>query len=158
MLNDSGGDDGLPLLAVTLREMYDHFGDDGRLDAEEYRELGGLAGALARVADDVVESQRLTTEQEDELRRAFLAMARLTDDDRWVRQVVRWDQLPSSLHPVLERFVTARLLVSSGDPDARTLDIAHEALFRSWHRLAGWLEKHAEAFRLRRELENASGC
>jgi hypothetical protein len=115
MLSDVDVDDGLPLLAFTLRELYDHYGGDGRLDVEEYRALGGLDGAVARVADDLVESQRLTPEQEDELRRAFLSMARLNDDDRWVRQVARWDQLPSSIQPLLEQFVAARLLVSRGD-------------------------------------------
>ena len=60
MLSDTDTDDALPLLAFTLRELFDHFGDDGRLDMKEYHELGGLHGALVRVADELVESQRLT--------------------------------------------------------------------------------------------------
>ena len=54
--------------------------------------------------------------EEGQLRHSFLAMVRLTDDDKWVRHVTRWDEHPRSIHPILEQFVAARLLVSGGDP------------------------------------------
>ena len=80
-------------------------------------------------------------------------MVRLTDDDRWVRRVARWDEHPESIHPLLQQFVTARLLVSGGGADGATLEVAHEAMFRSWGRLAGWLRDDADALRLRRDLD-----
>ena len=147
-----------PLLALALRELFDHFGDDGLLEVKEYREFGGLHGSLALVAEQLVESQALTSIQEDELRRAFLAMVRLTDDDRWVRHVARWDELPDVIHPLLERFVDARLLVSGGDHTARTIEVAHEAMFRTWGRLSDWLLQDAEAMRLRRDLRYAAAA
>jgi WD40 repeat protein len=157
MVADSEGGNALPLLAFTLRELYDQFGSDGRLDVREYRDrVGGLHGAVARVADELIEAAQLTLRQEDELRLAFLAMVRLTDDDRWVRRVVRWVDTPDSMHPVLERFVTARLLTSSGDGEVRTVEVAHEALFRSWGRLVAWLDQNVEALRLRRDLQLSS--
>ena len=148
----AGADEALPLLAFTFRELFDHFGADGRLELDEYRQLGSLGSAVARVADEIVASRQLTRSEDHDLRHAFLAMVRLTDDDRWVRQVARWDELPSSVHPTLEQFVTARLLVSGGDGDGRTVEVAHEAMFHSWMRLAGWLQEDAEALRLRRDL------
>ncbi|MGZ8726787.1 MAG: nSTAND1 domain-containing NTPase, partial [Aeromicrobium sp.] len=156
MVDDTDTEDALPLLAFTLRELHDHFGSDGVLEIDEYRQLGGLHGAVARVADELVESEHLTSDQEDQLRRAFLAMVRLTDDDRWVRQIARWDELPSAIQPVLENFVRSRLLVSAGDGATRTAEVSHEALFRSWDRLATWLRQDAEVFRLRRDLDYAA--
>ena len=61
--------------------------------------------------------------------------------------------LPPTIHPVVERFVTARLLVSGGDGEQRTVEVAHEALFRSWGRLARWLNQSADELRLRRDIQ-----
>lgn len=36
--------------------------------------------------------------------------------------------------------VSARLLISTGDEQGRSLEVAHEALFRAWPRLAEWLK------------------
>ena len=85
MMPDVEVDDSLPLLAFTLRELFDRYSDDWRIDVSEYRDLGGLHGALAQVADELIEAQELSDDQQEQLRRAFLRMVRLTDDDRWVR-------------------------------------------------------------------------
>jgi WD40 repeat protein len=157
MIADTDGEDALPLLAFALRELFDQFAGDGRLDVKDYRDhLGGLSGAVARVAEELIESEELGPDQEDELRLAFLGMVRLTEDERWVRRAARWDDFPESIHPTLERFVNARLLVSGGDGDERTLEVAHEALFRSWGRLVAWLNQNVEGLRLRRDLQLAS--
>ena len=155
---DSATEDALPLLAFSLRELYDRFGSDGLLELSEYRALGGLHGALARVADDLFEAQRLSPEQQRQLRHAFLALVRLTEDDRLIPRVARWDELSPSVHPILEQFVTARLLVSDRADDARTVEVAHEALFRVWRRLADWLQQSGEAMRLRRDLQRAAAA
>ena len=66
-------------------------------------------------------------------------MVRVNDRDQYAKQPVPWRELPASIHDVLERFVAARLLISSGDEKGRTLEVAHEALFRAWPRLVDWL-------------------
>jgi hypothetical protein len=38
-----------------------------------------------------------------------------------------------------------------------TVEVAHEALFRSWSRLRGWLEENAEAFHLPRDIRVEAG-
>jgi WD40 repeat protein len=152
---DSGG--ALPLLAFTLRELYEKYGQDGRMDVVEYRDqLGGLQGAVARVADELVETSSLDPDDDEALRISFLRMVRMTDDDRFVRRPARWDDLPMSTRPLLERFVAARLLVSSVEGSERVVEVAHEALFRSWQRLATWLERNTETLRLERDLRLAS--
>ena len=66
-------------------------------------------------------------------------MVRVADNDQYTKQPVLWNNLPASTHEVLERFVTARLLISGGDKNKRTLEVAHEALFRVWPRMADCL-------------------
>ena len=56
------------------------------------------------------------------------------------------------MHDVLERFVKARLLTSRGEEGERLLDVSHEALFRSWGRLRGWLEESRDDLRVERRL------
>ncbi|HEX2367995.1 MAG TPA: TIR domain-containing protein [Acidimicrobiia bacterium] len=154
MVADTQGADALPLLAFALRELYDRYGDDRRFDLEEYRtHLGGIQGAVARVAEQLIEAEQLDPALEEELRTAFMALVRLGDDDRWVRNVAMWSDLPPKIHPVVDRFVTARLLVSGGDGEQRTVEVAHEALFRSWGRLVRWLNQSADELRLRRDIQ-----
>ena len=153
LVDDAAGGDALPLLAFALRELYERCGKKGRLEIKIYQEeLGGLNGAVARAADDLLRMERLEPAEEDRLRHVFLRMVRVTEEGRYARQPARWDDLPASVHPLLERFVQARLLVSGGDDKARTVEVAHEALFESWDRLRSWLDQRREGLRLRREI------
>lgn len=153
LVSDADSADALPLLAFTLRELYERFGDDRRLELDEYRrELGGLQKVVGQAADDVVRAAGIDSEEEKLLRAAFVAMARVTEEGNYARQSARWDELPLSIHPLLERFVQARLLISRTLGEDRTVEVAHESLFRSWGHLAHWIEESAEALHLRREI------
>jgi WD40 repeat protein/energy-coupling factor transporter ATP-binding protein EcfA2 len=157
LVADTEAADALPLLAFTLRELYEKYGERGTLSVSQYRDgLGGLNGAVANVADDLLASERLDAGQLDLLRRGFLTMVRLTDDERWARRVVPWDELPESVRPILDRFVDARLLVSTRGADGNTVEVAHEALFRSWGVLAEWLDMNRTSLRLRADINRAS--
>ena len=161
LVTDTKTDDALPLLAFTLRELWEQDGRDGRLTMEAYRDrLGGLQGSVARVAEDVCHN--LPPAQEADLRKAFLAMVRVNEDGQYVRKPARWAELPEAVHSLLERFVQARLLVSrdarapsSGASPELILEVAHEALFRSWERLAAWLQSDREFLLWRQRLHGA---
>lgn len=152
MISDTKTADALPLLAFTLRDLYEGFGQDKKLTLEEYRgQLGRLEGCIARAAEAVLEAKPLSEKEIADLRNAFLSMVRMNERDQYAKQPVLWDDLPGSIHEVLERFVTKRLLISSGDKTGRMLEVAHEALLRVWPKLAGWIENHHEdLFVLRR--------
>ncbi|MFC3284521.1 nSTAND1 domain-containing NTPase [Litchfieldella rifensis] len=157
MVADTATEDALPLLAFTLRELWEQGGDDGRLTLAEYRDrLGGLHGSVARAAEAVLTAAALTPEQEQALRAALLTLVRLDDEGRYTRQMRRWEDLPAASHPLLERFVKARLLIAGSHDGARTLEVAHESLFRVWHRLNQWLEADREALRIRDGLHRAA--
>jgi TIR domain len=143
MVAETVTDDALPLLAFTLRELWDRQGSDGCLTLAEYRDrLGGLKGSVARAAEGVC--QALSLEQERHLRKAFLMMVRIDEEGRYIRKPARWAELPENVHDLLERFVQARLLVSRGEGMERILEVTHDALFRSWDRLTAWLNLDRE--------------
>ena len=108
----------------------------------EYDQLGGLRGAVAGEADaglrDAIREGR-----EDALRTALLSMARVTEDGGYARRPIRWDdEALRPVHGILERFVDRRLLTSRAEGDVRMVEVAHEALFRSWAPLRSWLDNH----------------
>lgn len=141
MVSDTKTSDALPLLAFTLRELYEGFGEDKRLTLEDYRDqLGRLDGCIARAAEAVLSAKPLSEGQVSDLRTAFLSMVRVNDRDQYAKQPVQWNDLPAAIHEVLERFVSVRLLISGGAEKGRTLEVVHEALFRAWPRLAEWLK------------------
>ncbi|NOU10305.1 MAG: SUMF1/EgtB/PvdO family nonheme iron enzyme [Nitrospira sp.] len=141
MIHDTETSDALPLLAFTLRQLYDGYGDDGLLTLEEYRdELGGLDGCIARAAEAVLSAKPLSEKELSDLQTALLAMVRVNDRGQYAKQPVQWKDMPPSIHELLERFVTARLMTSSSNDYGRTLEVAHEALLRDWPRLTDWLK------------------
>ena len=149
VVSDTKTADALPLLAFTLRELYESFGVDKLLTLEEYRDkLGRLDGCIGRAAEAVLSAKSLSEKELSDLRNALLSMVRVNDRDQYAKQPVSWRDLPASSHDVLERFVTARLLISSVDEKGRTLEVAHEALFRAWPELKGWVKSSAVDLRL----------
>ena len=157
LIEDAGTDDALPLLAFTLRELYDKFADDNFLEYREYKDfLGGIQGAVAKAAEDVLAKPSLSKIQEDNLRKAFLFMARVNEDGNFTREVAKWNDMPTEVHGVLERLVEGRLLVSGGgEENQRTIQVAHETIFKSWKRLKKWLDEDREFLLWRRRLNSA---
>ena len=160
MISDTQTSDALPLLAFALRELWEGFAQDKLLTLDEYRnkdKLGGLEGSIARTAEAVLKAKPLSEKATTDLRTALLSMVRVNDREQYAKQPVQWNDLPASTHDVLERFVTARLLIASGDENERTLEVAHEALFRAWPKLATWIEKDREELFVLRRAEIEAG-
>lgn len=153
LLEDTLTSDALPLLAFTLRELNDKYGDDKLLERDEYvKNLGSLDSAVARTAERVLDNREFDEQQEASLRRAFLGLVRLNDEGRYVKQPAPWQSLPAEAHRWLDQFITARLLISRSDDGVRTLEVAHEALFRSWTRLGDWLKEESAFLLFRQRL------
>ncbi|HEV3121427.1 MAG TPA: toll/interleukin-1 receptor domain-containing protein [Isosphaeraceae bacterium] len=151
MIADARTDDALPLLAFTLREMYERCRDQGRLTIRVYRDaLGGIKGAVARVVERIKAEVAWTPEAGRALRRAFLKLVRVNDEGQFTRQACRWADLPDLAAPVLEAFVKARLLWSNGD----VVEVTHESLFRVWPELAAWLDESRELMLWRKSIQD----
>ena len=143
MVQDTSTEDALPLLAFTLRELWEVEGrTKGELSTETYIEkLQGLTGSVQRAADGVINARPLDATATNHLRRAFLAMTRINEQGNYARRSVEWNDLPPDSHEILERFVEARLLVSK---EKGAVEVAHEALLRNWPLLKGWLDENRE--------------
>ena len=145
----------LPMLSHALRATWEL--RDGRtLTVDGYRRSGGVASAIARTADALVDALR--PEQRALARGVFLRMTELgegADDSR--RRVPTAGLVPEGTDPQMVAELLARLadarLVTLGDDDA---EVAHEALIREWPRLRGWLEEDRDAIRVHRRLGDAA--
>ncbi|MFI6124893.1 AAA family ATPase [Streptomyces sp. NPDC051064] len=157
IVDDAGTDDALPLLAYLLQELYFASGPGGTVTEELYRDLGGVAGALARQADHTVSELdhadgmtfvlrvllRFVTVQGQEVARKRVPLSELTDRER----------------RVVDAFIDARLLMSDaaggGTPGQEEpyAQVTHEALFRQWAPLRQEVESRVDQLRERAELE-----
>ncbi len=153
LIEDTETPDALPLLSFTLWVMWRDYHDKGRLDVRDYDALGGLHRAVATEADAVLASAERENKTDD-LQRALIQMARPTESGGYARQPVRWGAPElRPVHPILERLVERRLLVSRDKGGNRIVEVAHEALFRSWEPLKTWLDNHRAELLLRQQLE-----
>ena len=151
MIADAHTDDALPLLAFTLREMYERCRQEGRLTLKVYHDdLRGIQGAVARVVERIKTDSAWTQEVQSGLRQAFLKLVRVNDEGRFTRQSCPWADLPKAAAPVLEAFVNARLLRSSGEQ----VEVTHESLFRVWPELAAWLKEGQELMLWKKHIED----
>ncbi|WP_404815561.1 NACHT domain-containing protein [Streptomyces thermolineatus] len=154
IVDDTGTDDALPLLAYLLQELYFACGPGCVVTEETYRQLGGVAGALARQADSTVAALSVPDGIDFALR-VLLRFVTLEERDL-ARRPVRLSELTDRERYVVDAFIDARLIrsdtVEGAGGDAYA-EVTHEALFRQWAPLRQEVEARAEQLRERAELE-----
>jgi hypothetical protein len=75
----------------------------------------------------------------------------------FTRRCALFDELPDGAEPLLQRFVVARLLVTSQYKQKRqTIEVTHEALLRTWPQLGEWLVEDRDKLRLLERLQRAA--
>jgi formylglycine-generating enzyme required for sulfatase activity len=161
LVRDTPSGDALPLLALTLRELWDGRADGTGLTLQQYADFGGLEGAVQRKADEVLFTSGATEEETEALERTFIdRLVRLASDGQVAKQPARLEALSPASRRLVGLFVEARLLVSGKGADGDQVEIVHEALLRTWPKLVGWIEKGREALlqrhRVRRLVEDLS--
>jgi WD40 repeat protein len=151
----------LPLLAHALRATW-QYRDGNRLTIAGYAATGGIAGAIARTAEDVY--TRLDEPGQAATRQVFLGLVRVGeatgdgDATADARRRVAADSLlglaadPAAARAALDAFTAARLLTSGG----QAVEITHEALLRRWPRLREWIDEDRSGLLVRQELEDAA--
>ncbi|NHA69488.1 nSTAND1 domain-containing NTPase [Phycicoccus flavus] len=140
LVADAGEEPGLlPLLSTALAELWQRR-DGRRLTYAAYVGLGGLDGAIAGLAEEAWGA--LTTPQQDLARRLLLRLAGPGEGSEVTRRrvpVAEAQSLAEGAGAVVDDLVAARLLTTSDGH----VEVAHEALFREWPRLRGWLAEDA---------------
>ena len=116
------------------------------MTVQSYNTIGGISGALATHADDVVaqmndRAQKLTQKV---FRRA--RHARADPRDRRARRPPAALARPGGGRRVIDQLVGARLLVvqTRGDAGGGSVEIVHESLIERWPTLRRWLDEDQE--------------
>lgn len=145
MLKDVAEEPGaLPLLEDTLDVLWQRRRGAYLTDAA-YDAIGGVSGALKGRADALIAGL-----SESEARLARRLLVRLVHVSPDVVTYTRRVATATTLRPklaadvavherVLARLLDARLLVSSGEGEKQSIEVAHEALLRQWPRLKDWV-------------------
>jgi len=145
----------LPLASHALLETW-RGSPPGRLTLAAYQAAGGVSGAIATTAEAVYAD--CDDDQQQMLRRVFLRLIALGDGGPDTRRRVASADLAAGSEPgrataLVERLARARLVTVDEDG----VQIAHEALIRSWPRLTEWLAEGRAGLRIQRGLaESAS--
>ncbi|MBN9105818.1 MAG: hypothetical protein J0I14_12520 [Propionibacteriaceae bacterium] len=126
--------DVLPLLSNALMVTW-AIGEGERMTLADYRKIGGVAGAVETLAEQVYTD--LDEESQGVAQQLFLRLVGLTQD-MIVPRSLRLAELDAEARRVVDAFVAARMLTIDKDQ----VRISHEALLRHWSRLAGWVEEH----------------
>ena len=143
----------LPLLSTALVELWLEQ-SDGWLRLEAHDRLGGVHGAVARLAESAYEN--LEHEQRAAAHRLFLRLVTIGEDGAVARRSVPRSELDLERDPLLasvvDRLIDDRLLTARES----TVEVTHEALLNEWPRLQEWLQEDAQGHELREHLTQSA--
>ena len=141
----------LPLLSHVLRETWERR-EGPTLTVAGYLATGGIKHAVAKSAESLYDA--MDDAQRSRLRSLLMRLVMPSEGGDPVRaRVPRAKVVLDEAHVrLVEQLVDARLVSIDGD----TVQIAHEALFRVWPRLRGWLDDDVDGQRLFRHLAGAA--
>jgi energy-coupling factor transporter ATP-binding protein EcfA2 len=149
ILDEAGEDEGmLPLLEYALKETWGLRKGD-TMTADSYARSGGVREAIRITAERAFGA--LSSEDQQAARQLFLRLVTPGEgkEDTRARAVM---PLEPAQRKIVEQFAgpRMRLLVTGSDRAARpTVEVAHEALIRTWPRLRGWIDANREKLRAR---------
>lgn len=144
----------LPLLEFVLDALYEAGGEQRVLTFAQYRALGGLEGAIARRADEVVEA--LPPEIQEALPAALRALTTVRPgDEKATARPVAQSEIAArpAQRALIEALIASRLLVSDEDISGHVfVRLAHEALLSRWPRAAEIVEANRNFLETRARL------
>jgi uncharacterized protein (DUF697 family) len=112
---------------------------EGELKERSYESLGGVAGALARRADQFFAA--IEADDKGIVKRIFLQLVHLGRTDKGTRRPVTEGDLFADDWRIVELLADERLVITGSDGEGRrTASIAHEALVAAWPLLRQWVE------------------
>lgn len=165
IMDDVQGQAGyLPLLQYTLNllwetEVQTQSIADRTLNINNYRQLGGVRGALQQHVDQIYNALPDTKKQTAQ--RIVLKLVGIGGDaasgTEWkpVCRRAQWSEFAENQEQkVLMQLINHNLLISNRQPQSQeaTVEIAHEALLTSWTRLHDWIQDNRQAIALRNRL------
>ena len=150
----------LPLLQYTLHLLWEKDKELNKLadkclkrNTYQDKDFGGVAGALQKQADDIFYNKKnhrkkLNESERQAARKIFLALISLEGKEpvskRADKSFFEKDEIQKE---ALDKLINNRLLVSKKDQEKEgtaTVEVAHEALFRSWTVLQDLIRENEE--------------
>ncbi|MFZ4703731.1 MAG: ATP-binding protein, partial [Candidatus Methylumidiphilus sp.] len=160
----------LALMAFALERLYEQ--RQGQLMTwQAYQDFGGIDGAIADKADQVFKTSMAQGSASPEALSSPLGdvFRELVEIDEHSGAATR-RRVPLSVwglghdhrgpttpaQRLMDDFISARLLLTDGAIEGErepTLEVAHEALFRNWPLLKGWIDARKDQFLMRKRLQ-----
>lgn len=152
ILGDVGTGDVLPLLSFVLRSMYDSMDRNIRLFTHTlYEQVGGLQGALGLHAERIF--QQFPESTGNALIEVILQhLVTITPEGKAARRRARRHDLPSESILGVDKFIEARLFIAAEEEGYPVVEVAHEAIFRNWERLASAIAKESATTQYLRQV------
>jgi eukaryotic-like serine/threonine-protein kinase len=135
----------LPLLQFTAAKLWDARDKQRRvLTRDTYLAMGGVAGALATHADEVLAA---FSQPDQRTVRAIFQRLVTPERTRAIVDVGELRDVSADVDRLIGHLVSARLLVVQTRGDGATaVELVHESLIKSWPTLQRWLdENHDDA-------------
>jgi len=155
ILDEAGEDEGmLPLLQYALKETWARR-QRNRLTGDSYAQSGGVREAIRITAERTFDA--LSPADQQVARQLFLRLVTPGEgqEDTRARAAMPVEQ---AQRKIVEQFASqrTRLLVTGFDRAARpTVEVAHEALIRTWPRFRQWIDSNREKLRSRAAILQA---
>lgn len=143
----------LPLLQFALAELWDAKPPGSKtITKDSLDRLGGVSGALARHADDVM--GKLSFEHKAAARRVLLQLV-TAEGTRARKTGEEIDIEKKAVRKAVDELVRGRLLVARDVSGGASYEIAHETLTTGWPTLARWMSEDAGARLIHERLRHA---
>jgi WD40 repeat protein len=144
----------LPLLEFALTQLWAKQ-QQGWLTYQAYTEIGGVASALANHADTVY--AELSEADQPRAQRLFMQLVRLGEETDATRRLATREEIQEANWDLVTQLANARLVVTNchASRPEETVEIVHEALIRSWGRLAEWMQADGDFRRWQEHLRAA---
>ncbi|NEP02955.1 MAG: CHAT domain-containing protein [Symploca sp. SIO2E9] len=128
----------LPLLEFALTQLWSKQ-KDGLLTHQAYSDIGGVEEALAKHAEAVY--SQLSKADRQRAQRVFMQLVRLGEETEATRRLATREQVKEENWDLVTRLASSRLVVTNRNQShgIETVEIAHEALIKSWGRLEQWM-------------------
>jgi hypothetical protein len=137
----------LPLLQFAAGKLWDARDRKQRLvTVSSYNAIGGISGALATHADDVVAAMNATAQR---LTQAIFRRLVTPERTRAIVELADLHEIATDrdeVKRVIDQLVLARLLViqTRGDAGGGSVELVHESLIDRWPTLRRWLDEDQE--------------
>jgi energy-coupling factor transporter ATP-binding protein EcfA2 len=149
ILDEAGEDEGmLPLLQYALKETW-ALRKGETMTGDSYARSGGVREAIRITAERAFAA--LSAEDQHAAQQLFLRLVTPGEGQEDTRARAAMPAEPAQ-RKIVEQFADprTRLLVTGSDYARRpTVEVAHEALIRTWPRLRGWIDANREKLRAR---------